>query len=88
MKKTSRKPRGNDSKDNRARENHSRDKESDSKQTSSRTSDARKSALKDPHARVKKRAKGSDGGKLSLKKRVKSLRELVVKLCCVTAENA
>ena len=69
--KNSRKPRGNDSKDNRSRENHSRDKQSDSKQTSSRTSDARKSALKDPHARVKKRAKGSDGGKLSLKKRVK-----------------
>ena len=69
--KNSRKPRGNDSKDNRSRETHSRDKQSDSKQTSSRTSDARKAALKDPHARVKKRAKGSDGGKLSLKKRVK-----------------
>jgi ATP-dependent RNA helicase DeaD len=69
--KHSRKPRGNDSKDNRSRDNDSRDKQSDSKQTSSRTSDARKAALKDPHARVKKRAKGSDGGKLGLKKRVK-----------------
>ena len=69
--KNSRKHRGNDFKDNRSREDHSRDKQSDSKQTSSRTSDARKSALKDPHARVKKRAKGNDGGKLSLKKRVK-----------------
>lgn len=64
--KKSRKPRGNDSKDNR-----SRDEKSDSKPASSRTSDTRKSALKDPHSRIKNRGKGSPGGKLGLKKRVK-----------------
>ncbi len=61
----SRKPRS------RSNENHSSDRQVSSKQTSHRTSDTRKSALKDPHSRVKNRGKGGPDGKLSLKKRVK-----------------
>ncbi len=74
--KKTRKPRDRD-----ATENRTSNRTISSAATGSRTSDARKnvsaskgsadSRLKDPHARVKKHAKETPGGKLSLKKRVK-----------------